>query len=154
MKNYWQNLNEREQKLLIAGSVILVIYLIYSMVYLPITRTIKTNFLELQEKKQTLGWMQNIETKYVIKKRKNISSSELLSILAQQITHTSFRKYQYQLQQNGSGEIQLSFNEVPFNACIKWLESFSKQYAIKVKQITGEKTQTPGLVKLSVVFAM
>lgn len=154
MKNYWQNLNEREQKLLIITSFILLAYLIYTLVYAPIVNTLKDRTLELQEKKQTLIWMRDVQKNYIVSKKSKINNSELLSILVTEIKNSSFNNYQYQLQQSGKGDIQLLFKEVPFNDFIKWLEVFSKHYAVTIKQVSVEKTEISGVVKLTTVFSL
>ena len=58
----------------------------------------------------------------------------------------------YQLQQTNSGEIQLSFEQIPFNLFIEWLNNINSQYLINIKQFDVNKTATPGLTRLMIII--
>ena len=153
MKEYWYNLSQRERLLATAGIFFLSLYLFYLLVFSPIHS--KVNFLsqQLQEKKETLNFMQEVKGVAVSKKKETLTNSNLLSIIANQLNSSKIKKFTYQLQQTGSGDIQLSYDEVPFNQFLSWLNTLQNDYEIQIKQLTAEKGSVPGVVKLMVILS-
>lgn len=153
MKNYWSSLNDRERLTLGLGVVFCICYLFYLLVYAPLTRAVNNASARLSEKKETLQWMQEVRQEYKVKKMPQVlTSSKLLTVLADSLNKTSFKQFPYQLQQTGVSDIQLVFEQVPYNAFIVWLWNMSERYIIVIKQLNIEKTETAGVVKLSLII--
>jgi general secretion pathway protein M len=149
----WQNLNERERWMAIAAALALSLYLFYAVLYSPISENLTINSEQLLEKVTTLQWMKTVKPNLAGKSKKTITNSQLLTLLAMELKTTNTLKYPYQLQQTGSGEIQLSFEQVPFQNVIIWLAKLKEDYAITIKQFNAERTPTSGLTKLLVVIS-
>lgn len=153
MKSWLDSLSERERYLVFAGAAFVIGFIIYSLIYSPLVHGIRDKQQQLQEKQQTLSWLQQMHEHYVaVKMPETMDKSTLLSIFADQLKSTSFHTFQYQLQQTGTGDIQLSFEKVPYNAFLAWLWGVRQNYAFTIEQFTAEKTDTEGVVKLSVVI--
>lgn len=151
--NYWHNLNERERWMAAIGSISVLIYLFYLLVYSPLTTAVSTRSKELREKQETLAWMQQVRQQPRSQKTAQaISNTKLLALIGNQLSSNSLQKFVYQLQQTGSGDIQLSYDRVPYNLFLSWLWSLSNDYVISFKQFSAERTDTPGIVKLMVVI--
>lgn len=151
MKTYWDNLNERERWMLGFGGIFCVLFLIYILIYAPMVNAVRNKTKQLFEKQETLVWMQQAEKKRrAVKIPTPLSNSMLLSMLANQLKSTSFHTFPYQLQQTGTGDIQLSFEQVPYNAFVSWLWSTREKYAFSIKQFNTERTATLGVVKILV----
>lgn len=151
--NYWHNLNERERWMAIIGSICMLIYLFYLLVYSPLTTAVSTRSKELREKQETLIWMQQVRQQPRSQKTaQTINNTKLLALIGNQLSSNSLQKFVYQLQQTGSGDVQLSYDRVPYNLFLSWLWALSNDYAISFKQFSAERTDTPGIVKLMVVI--
>ncbi len=154
MKAYWSNLSERDRWALGTGGVFCVVYLFYLLVYSPLTTAVHNKSQQLVEKQETLEWMQKVRVLHKTKKvPQTITSSKLLTVLADQLNTTAFKPFPYQLQQTGVSDIQLSFDHVPYNAFVNWLGSMNEKYTIVIKQLNIERTDTPGVVKLMIIIA-
>ena len=154
MNVYWSNLNERERWILSLGALFCVLYLFYLLIYSPLASAVHDKSQQLAEKQETLVWMQHVRQQYKIKKApETLTSSKLLTVLAEQLNATSFKQFPYQLQQTGASDIQLIFEKVPYNAFMSWLWSINEKYTISIKQLNAERTDTPGVVKLMIVIA-
>ncbi|KTD23572.1 general secretion pathway protein M [Legionella lansingensis] len=152
--NYWNNLNERERWMVGITAVCVLFYLFYLLIYSPLTTAVDSKSGQLKEKKETLTWMQ--QARQQPKNKKNpqvISNAKLLALIDGQLTSSTLKRFTYQLQQTGSGDVQLSFDQVPFNSFLSWLWTLTNNYAITLKQFSAEKTDTPGVVKLTVLIA-
>lgn len=151
---YWNNLNERERWVLGSGVISCIFYLFYLVAYSPLTTAVHNKSQQLIEKQETLRWMQQVRLDYKVKKNPQLlTSSKLLTVLADEMNATSFKRFTYQLQQTGVSDIQLVFDQVPYNPFIAWLWSFSEKYTISIKQLMIERTDTPGIVKIMMVIA-
>ncbi|WP_419418861.1 type II secretion system protein GspM [Legionella sp. D16C41] len=154
MISYWHNLNDREKWLVGLGVSCTIIYLFYLLVYSPLTAAVKEREKQLKEKQETLAWMQQVRQQVPNEQHlQTLPSSKLLTIIATELNNPNFQKLPYQLQQTGQGDIQLSFDSVPYKLFLTWLWQLNSRYAFSLKQILIEKTSTPGLVKLTVVIA-
>ena len=154
LKIYWGNLNERERITLSLGIIFCVGYLFYLLVYSPLTSVVHNKSMTLLEKQETYAWMQQVRLQYQLKKPpKVLTSSNLLTVLALQLKSTSLSQFPYQLQQTGAKDIQLIFEQVPYNAFIAWIWSINEKYTLTIQQLNVERTDTPGVVKLTIVIA-
>ncbi len=152
--NYWNNLNERERWLVGIGSVCILIYLFYLLIYSPLTTAVNDKTQQLIEKQETVAWMQQVRQQTKIKsKAQPISNTKLLALIGNQLNDKPFRQFPYQLQQTGPGDIQLSFDRVPYQQFLSWLWTLNNEYIFTLKQFTAEQTATPGVVKLLVIIS-
>jgi general secretion pathway protein M len=146
---YWNNLNERERLLLIIASACCLFFLFYLLIYSPLVDGVQNKTGQLIEKQDTLAFLRKARMQQkTIKKVQVLSQGNLLTVLTEQLTTSSFHQSRYQLQQTASGDIQLSFDAVPFNPFMHWLWSMNENYSFLVKQFHAEHTVTPGVVKL------
>lgn len=154
MKAYLSTLNEREKWMLVGALACLFLYGYYLFLYAPLTHQLDQKSTQLVEKMTTLEWMKKIKQQYRKPKNKEIlNNSQLLTILATQLKEPVLQKFPYQLQQTGSGDIQITFDEVAFNLFITWLEKINAKYAITIKQFTAEKTATSGLAHITILMS-
>jgi general secretion pathway protein M len=153
VKKYWQDFSERERETVIAGVLIVVIYIFYAWGYSPLRTSLSKNLEALQEKKATLQWLESVKPfASKISRKESLTNSQLLTLLSDELKTNISRDFPYQLQQTGSGEIQLSFEQVPFEYLISWLTSFQKKHSITIKQVNVEKLPTSGLIKVLLVI--
>ncbi len=154
MKAYWQQLNEREQIAVVVAGVFSGLYLLYAVVFSPLVSAVTQSREEWREKKTTLIWMQQAEKRYVgEKKPQTVTAENLLSVLTGLLAKASFHRFPYQLAQTATGDIQLTFDQVPYNAFIVWLQTQSTQYTLTIKTMDITQTDVSGVVKVSVMFS-
>jgi len=153
VKAHWNNLNDRERGLVLIAGISCFVYLLYILLYSPLSTARDTAVANWAEKQATLQWMEPLhQFSKTGKAPQLLSKGNLLTEFANQLKVTSFQSFPFQLEQTGSGEIQLSFEEVPYNALVSWLWSLSGRYRFSIKQFNADKKDTPGLVKAMVVI--
>lgn len=148
IRTLWFNLSDRDRYMLCIGGVMVLVYLFYLVLYLPLVNAVEWRSQQWTEKKETLSWMQ---TQAKAPKPTQQREGPLLSIFSDHLKETSFSQFPYQLQQAGENTIQLTFEHVPYVDAMSWLQKLNKQYRMTVTELTVERTQTPGVVKLSMV---
>lgn len=153
LKNYWSGLTERERIIAAVGGTCTLIYLFYLLIYSPLSTAVSTKTKQLIEKKETLSWMQQVRNQPKNQKQvESLTNTKLLALIGTQLSDNKFKQFPYQLQQTGPGDIQLSFDKVPYILFLSWLWTLKSHYKITIKQFTADKTDTPGLVKLLIVL--
>jgi general secretion pathway protein M len=154
IRQYWGTLNERERLLLGLGSVCLILYFFYSFIYSALDEAVTQKTQALQEKKKTLIWMQQVSQKTKSNKMpSSITNNRLLTVIATQLKSKDLKTFPYQLEQTGQGDIQLTFEVVPYILILQWLWKLQTDYALTLKQFTAEKTNTPGVVKVLIILS-
>lgn len=154
MKTYLNTLNDREKWMVIVAGVSLFIYGYYLLLYAPLSNQVNQKSTQLIEKTETLEWMKQVRMqKRSAKRKESVDNSQLLTILASQLKNNKTLKFPYQLQQTGSGDVQLTFDAVPFQNFIQWLAKISEVYSINIKQFDVEKTSTPGVTRLMIILS-
>lgn len=152
--NYWKNLNEREQLSLGFAGLFCAVYLFYMVIYSPLVSELENKNMQLHSQRETLAWMQKTQQQYrhLNKITQPMNNSKLLSLIASELSQPTFNAYTYQMQQTGSGDIELSFDKVPYNAFVKWLWETTHRYTIHIKDFHVEHSKTSGIVKLTLLL--
>ncbi len=154
MKTYLNTLNDREKWMIIVAGVSLFIYGYYLLLYAPLSNQVNQKSTQLIEKTETLEWMKQVRMqKRSTKRKESVDNSQLLTILASQLKNNKTLKFPYQLQQTSSGDVQLTFDAVPFQNFIQWLAKINEVYSINIKQFDVEKTSTPGVTRLMIILS-
>lgn len=154
MNKFWQNLNERERWMTGIAIAALASYIYYALLYSPIIEHLETNTELLQEKRVDLQWMKQTNPANISNKaQKKVSNSQLITLISTELKNNNSLKFPYQLQQTSTGEIQLSFEKVPFQQMISWLASLKEQYRFIIKQFNVERTETAGLTRLLLILS-
>lgn len=154
MKDYFNNLNDREKWMVIGGGICLIFFIYYAFLYAPLRNAATQQSEKLVEQIDTLEWMKKIKQEgHSLQKKQKLDNSQLLTLVATQLKQSKTINVPYQLEQTGSGEVQLSFDEVPFKLFITWLEKINETYSFTVKQLNIEKTKTSGVTKLMIVMS-
>lgn len=153
MKKYLNSLNERERWMVIASIICVVAYVYYLFLYTPLSNRVTEQSAQLIEKRDTLAWMKKVrEQSHSTTQKETLNNGQLLSLLATQLKNNQALKFPYQLQQTGTGDIQLTFDAVPFQMLMTWLIKINQQYAITIKQFDVDRTDTPGVTKLMIIM--
>lgn len=153
MKAYLNSLNEREKWMVVVAGLSLLIFIYYQFLYTPLSNNVALKSLQLIEKTETLEWMKKVRNQaHSSKTKQSVDNSQLLTILATQLKDNATLKFPYQLQQTGSGDIQLTFDAVPFNLFMQWLAKINDKYTITIKQFNVDDSDTPGITRLMIII--
>lgn len=153
IRTYWESLNQRERGLASIGSSVVIVYLFYVCIGSPISTAIQTQKQELQDKKETWQWVQQIQTQHSTQAQRplmKVDTSGLLSLLSKEFAKPTLHEFKYTMQQSSNESIQIHFESVPYPVFMQWLYSFSRQYQIIIQNLQIEHLhRDAGLVKLT-----
>ncbi len=154
IKEYFDELNERERKLVVGAGVFLAFFLFYSLVYSPISSAVLRKKQILLENKQTLHWMEEVYTKQkILNPPEALSDEKLLTVLSTSLRASNLKDFTYQLEQTAGGDVRLHFAKVPYNPLVNWLWLFCGKYTLSVKMFSATSKENNGIVEVSLVLS-
>ncbi len=158
MKSWWQNLTQREQSIVAGGAILMILTLFYLFIWSPLNSNIKIQKTYLTYQQSLYRWMQQANVKL---QKFKASGNKVVKIAPQAMLSTvdqSLKKHQLNLfaktlEQSADNSVLIKFNQVPFDAMLKWLDDLWQQHAIKVSEINIKPNQNKnGLVEAQVLL--
>jgi len=147
MKAWWQQLNTREQRLVSVMSMLLSIFILYGLIWQPLTENIEKTTLKLERQQALLTWVAENTQRYQQAKRnaRGGSGASLSSIVnrtssANNITIT-------RMQPQGD-DLQVWIDEISFNQLLTWLEQLAINDGLQVKNIDLSSADQQGMVRV------
>lgn len=147
MKAWWQQLNVREQKLVIVMSALVSIFILYSLIWQPLNEGIADKKLKIERQQALLTWVEENTQRYQQAKRSGgRRSGESLSSI---INRTSrLDKINITRMQPQGDDLQVWIDEISFNALLSWLEKLASREGLQVKSIDLSKAEQQGVVRV------
>lgn len=148
IKAWWQGLNLREQRLVLISAACVSVFLLYSLLWVPLNESLTNAEKSVANRQALLTWVtentaryQNIKSTTGSKK----SSGSLSSIVnrtaeQQQLTIT-------RLQPQGDS-LQVWIDSAPFNQLLLWLENLASNEGLQVQAIDLAQGDLPGEVRV------
>ena len=150
IKEWWDNISEREQQLTFISLVVVFIAVIYFLIWQPIATNLAASQQKLQSSEQTLQWVESNANKLVAAGVGNNKTTARKQNLSQLISSTAKRnKIVISRIQNRNGSVDIWINQVEFNQFLKWITALQNQYQIQVNSADLNQDKTQGMVKIN-----
>ncbi|MEW6998822.1 type II secretion system protein GspM [Colwelliaceae bacterium BS250] len=148
MQQWWQDLNQREQRLVAAMSLVVGIFLFISLVWQPLNENLAKAQIKVQKQQQLEQWVNENLAYYKNLQRtgnsnkSNESLSSLVNRTAKNLSITIAR-----MQPQGDN-LQVWIDEVPFDHFVTWIDQLNRQEATRVLAVDLSVGNAPGTVKV------
>ena len=150
IKEWWDNISEREQQLTFISLVVVFIAVIYFLIWQPIATNLAASQQKLQSSEQTLQWIESNANKLVAAGVGNNKTTARKKNLSQLISSTAKRnKIVISRIQNRNGSVDIWINQVEFNQFLKWITALQNQYQVQVNSADLNQDKTQGMVKVN-----
>ncbi|MCG9697902.1 type II secretion system protein M [Shewanella sp. Isolate11] len=148
IKTWWNGLILREQQLVAACGVMLVVGIFYWGIWTPISNTEADAERSLQSQQNTLNYVKQTANKIVGLKQSGGAKafSGSLSTAATQGAK-SFGLEITRMQPQGN-KLQVWMDEVPFDSLLGYLSDLVQQKGLSLDSIDLAQSDTPGFVKV------
>lgn len=147
MKTWWQQLNIREQRLVVVMSALISIFILYSLIWQPMNESIETSKLKIERQQKLLTWVQESAQRYQQAKRNGgRSSGESLSSIVNRTSR--LEKISITRMQPQGDDLQVWIDEISFNQLLSWLEKLASRDGLQVKNIDLSKADQQGVVRV------
>jgi len=137
MRDWWDNLEGREQVFVLAGSLFLAIALIYALIWVPFDKSheqLATNVSNWERSLAELRPLRGVagtsgQTGGVV----SSSSQAPIIIVDQTLRSRGLEQYRRRSQPTTSNGIRVEFENVAFDELVLWLGDLSDQHAMHVQ---------------------
>lgn len=147
MKTWWQQLNIREQRLVVVMSALISIFILYGLIWQPMNESIETSKLKIERQQKLLTWVQESAQRYQQAKRNGVrSSGESLSSIVNRTSR--LEKISITRMQPQGDDLQVWIDEISFNQLLSWLEKLASRNGLQVKNIDLSKADQQGVVRV------
>ena len=150
IKEWWDNISEREQQLTFISLMVVFIAVIYFLIWQPIATNLAASQQKLQSSEQTLQWVESNANKLVAAGIGNNKTTARKQNLSQLISSTAkSNKIVISRIQNRNDSVDIWINQVEFNQFLKWITALQNQYQVQVNSADLNQDKTQGMVKVN-----
>ncbi len=156
IKQWFQQKNSSEQKIIVIGSLCSSLLLIYAFIYLPISRDNKvlTNRIasyqtDLQTMQSLAQQIKRLNPASTTAKKKALSNSSIMTLVEKTAKQQHLKITQ--IKPLSQKRLQLILNNTSFNAAIRWLNTLQQKHTIKITKITADSQKE--LINLKIIIS-
>ncbi|ASP48153.1 type II secretion system protein GspM [Cognaticolwellia beringensis] len=147
MKAWWQQLNVREQRLVLIMSGVISIFILYGLIWQPLNENIAKQKLKIERQQALLTWVEESTQRYQEAKRNGRASSG--ASLSSIVNRTSRANNIIITRMQPQGEdLQVWIDEISFNQLLTWLEKLASRDGLQVKNIDLSLADQQGVVRV------
>lgn len=148
MKQWWQGLNPREQQLVAAMSVIVVVFLFISAVWQPLNSNIEKSRIKLSKQQELAVWVSENVAQYKQLQKSGGSKSSGGSLSSVVNRTAKQRAIAIARMQPQGDDLQVWIDEVAFNDLITWLEYLTTNEGVIIQAADIAVGNVAGTVKV------
>ena len=147
MKAWWQQLNLREQRLVMAMTAVIAVFILYGLIWQPLNDNIAKRKLKIERQQTLLTWVAENTQRYQQAKRSGGSNSgaSLSSIVNRTSRQSNITITRMQPQ---GDDLQVWIDEISFNQLLAWLEQLASRNNLRVKNIDLSSADQQGVVRV------
>ena len=159
IKNAYHHLQDRERRLLSIGSVILALLFIYGFIWSPLSTSVSNYKITLQSQRQLLQYLQRASTKIQQLNASGIHiasthSADLLMLAEETLSQQTLSPFLKQVAQPQPNQITLTFENVPFDKLMQWLQTLAMKQGVQVSQLSATKSSVVGAANVTMVLSL
>lgn len=158
MKDWFENLQPRERMIVIVGSILLVLTLLYSALWAPVMSKNKKLEAAVENKQSSLRWMQEASQKILSIQAANSSRLEsgrsLISVVDTGLVQAGLKSSLDRMEPEGNESVKLWLVKAAFDDLIRTLGKLEETSGVRVKSISINPGDTIGLVDARVVLTL
>ncbi len=157
MENLWENLNESERRMVIAGAAVMVILIAYVLIWEPIADKVDTLEKTVARQRSDLVWMQSAaqqirQMRVEERGRGGGGDRSLLSLVDQTARQYRLSAALKRVEPKGRA-VRVRLEQAAFDDVIKWLGALQQKYSADVETLTVDREDLPGIVTVNITLA-
>lgn len=157
MRQFWTNLQSRERLVLIAGSVVSALLLIYLLVVEPYQKELTRLESSVVEQREVLAWMRQAsaqvgQTQAGKKTASRPPGQSLLSLVDGSARKHGLAKAVKRVQPDGGNAVRVWLEQAVFDDFIKWSGQLEEEYGLDLDEVLVERDEAPGMVRVRLLI--
>lgn len=161
IRNWWDTLQDRERHVLSISGLIGGILFIYMVMWSPLSNAVDDRKIQVQSQQQLLQYIHHANATIAQYKAMGITventssnANGLLSLVEQTAAAAQLSAHLKQVQQTAKNQLSLTFENVPFDPLLQWLQTLSTTHGVRVSEISATRLPTLGVVNVKMVLRM
>ena len=159
IKNWWGNLLDRERQVLTIAGVFVGVLFIYSVTWSPLSDAVQDRKIEVTTQQQLLRYLQHASSTIAQLKAEGIqvstaSNADLLSLAEQTLSQQALSSYLKQVQQPQQNQIVLTFENVPLDKLMQWVQMLATTHGVRVTQLSADRLPVIGTANVKMTLAV
>lgn len=148
MKEWWQGLNKREQQLVASLTIVVAIFLFFTVIWQPLNDNITKSRAKVAKQQQLALWVEQ-KTAQLQQLKRNGSNAKTSGSLSSVVNRTAKRQAISIARMQPKGEeLQVWIDDVPFNDFLTWLELLTTKEGIRIEAVDIAAGSDQGTVKV------
>ncbi|MDF1759302.1 MAG: type II secretion system protein GspM [Coxiellaceae bacterium] len=157
MREKWQNLTQRDRRILIIGSVVVIVMLVYTYAWNPLSTAVSEQYNDLRRGQSLLVWMKHAMQRL---DRYEALGYQLPSPTKQKLDEVVKAQFKAQriayhitsIKLLDKTSVGVNFGQVPFDRLITALTQMADKQGIVVKSTRITRKSTDGLVDAKMIL--
>ena len=147
MKTWWQQLNLREQRLIMAMAAAISVFILYGLIWQPLNENIASSKLKIERQQALLSWVEDNTKRY---KQAKLTSGNRSGASLSSIVNRTSRQNDIIItrMQPQADDLQVWIDEISFNQLLTWLEQLASREGLRVKNIDLSLADEQGVVRV------
>jgi general secretion pathway protein M len=152
MREWLEGLEARERLLVVGGGSLLVVFLLFVLVWLPVRASYNNFKASVAEQRDTAAWMQRSAQQLAALKRSGgtaaagLGGRSLLAVTDSTARAGGLGAELKRVEPEGRDSVRVWLDGAAFDVLIKWLGTLSSTHGIQVDSATLEGAGTAGRV--------
>lgn len=154
MKQWFNTLEQREQRLVIALGAVFVITIVYFMLLKPLQERMVKAERDVQRNQQLLSWVETNAAKIMqLRAQGGVTASGNGSI--EQRVNQSARRFNLTVNrlQPQNSKMQVMIDKAPFNTILQWVQALQLEQGLAVEIADFREDSQTGFVKTRIVVS-
>ena len=153
LRVWYGGLQEREQRVVAVGSVVLAILILMFGILMPLQSAVSNSVARNATKREDLAWMQaNAAEVRSAGNQVTADTGEAPVVLVDRVGREAGLAGALRgTQPNGTG-VRVQLEAAPFDALVAWLATLDERYGLAIESITLDRAARPGVVNASITF--
>lgn len=154
IKQYLDQLNERERRAVIIAAVALLVFIPYQFIWTPFHNSLKNLEVRVEQQQKDLLWMQErVNEAHVLTRAATGGNNNSQPIYG--LVESSARQRfgnGIRVQQEGKGGVRVTMKNISFDDVMLWLDKLYYQQHVNVKEFTIERQSGAGRVNANILI--
>jgi general secretion pathway protein M len=148
LKQSYQQLSEREQRLVMISALVIVVGLFYWLIWSPLNHSLQTDRKAIGAQQELLTWVQKNANRAMQLRGASSNTKSFTGSLPQAVNQTAGRLNIAISRMQPQGEqLQVWVDQAPFNDVLSWLQALEKM-GVSILDMDIADASIPGQVKI------
>jgi general secretion pathway protein M len=158
MSEFWNNLNARQQRILVLAGVVVLALFLYVQVWEPLAEARVAERERLAQQQAMLDWLTALtpvatRMRQESRRSQDLGGRSLLGLADETARAAGLAGALSRIEPAGDGQVRVWLDGADFVTTIGWLERLSTSHPIEVSQLSVDRGQGVGRVNVRVTLS-